>query len=581
MPARNLPHSRPGRGMWRPRRSLTGWIAGINHGAHDGSCVLTHEGRTVVWVETDRISRIKHGDGRSPAEALHACLKFAGLQLHDLDCIALGSNHARLIKWLGDDPERCDEVSGYSGREWLFPPRLFGEQDELPAVETVAHHAAHAASAFFASGLREAAALVMDAMGEDVSTSVARCSEDRIDILHTYGVEDSLGYFYETATQFAGFSRNSAGKLMGLAGYGKPIYDLPLRPPTDDDDRIWQLDEAESESRGRLRTDARCRALTQAFKRIAFPFAAGLVGEPMAYRDFAASAQQTLERVVVALARQAVRRAQSSALVLAGGVALNCAANGKIADSGLCDSLFVQPASTDSGVALGAALLLGFQMYGESCRPTIMTHAYHGLQETDEDVLRELEQSGLTFEHVSPEQLVSATASALCEGQPVAWHQGRAEIGPRALGARSLLGDPRSRATTILLNRIKCREEWRPLAPSVCAEDFADFFEGTPNPFMIVAARMRADAVSRIPAVVHFDRTARPQAVDRQTNPLFYRLLREFGARTGIPVLTNTSLNGKDEPICYRTADTLAFFRATSIPLLAIGSYLVRNPASN
>jgi carbamoyltransferase len=192
-----------------------------------------------------------------------------------------------------------------------------------------------------------------------------------------------------------------------------------------------------------------------------------------------------------------------------------------------------------------------------------------------------LEQSGLPFERVSQDRLIEETVSALCAGNAVAWHQGRAEVGPRSLGARSLLGDPRKRQTTIKLNRIKCREEWRPLAPSVCAESFAEFFEGVPSPFMLIAARVKASAVRRIPAVVHVDGTARPHVVHPDSNPLYYRLLRAFAARTGVAVLTNTSLNGKEEPICYRAADTIAFFRRSSVELLAISNFLVRRPGGD
>lgn len=555
----------------------TGWVAGINHGAHDASCVLAHEGRTVVWVEQDRLSRIKHAANQSPADALAACLKFAGIALCDLDAIALGSDHEQLIRWLGDDPERAQEIRSYSSRDWLFPERLFGHLDELPPLEAYGHHTSHAASAFYSSGFGEAAALVMDAMGENTSTMIGRCSEGAIQTVKSYPVEESLGYFYETAAEYAGFSRNQAGKLMGLAAYGSSKYEMPIRPPREEDNRIWTTNYINGEN-GRTRMAARCDDLASEFAKKAFPYLVGMTGEPMAYRDFAASAQAALEQTVIGLAKAACEIVASRQLVLAGGVALNCAANGKLADSGFFDRIFVQPASNDSGVALGAAIQASFGQYGAACRPSIMRHAYWGLSDEKATIRRVLDTSGLRYSEVSDDELIAEVAQTLRNGGTVAWHQGRAEIGPRALGARSLLGDPRSRSTVVALNRIKGREVWRPLAPSVCDEDFATYFNGTPNPFMIVAAKVKSEVMPLVPAIVHFDGTARPQTVEQSTNPRYHRLIKALGSLTGVPVVVNTSLNGPDEPICCRAEDTIAFFQRSSITLLAIENFVVRNP---
>ncbi|HEX3683217.1 MAG TPA: carbamoyltransferase C-terminal domain-containing protein [Bryobacteraceae bacterium] len=559
-------------------RPNSGWIAGINHGAHDASCVLTHEGKTVVWIEQDRLSRVKHAIDQSPADALSACLQFAGIELRDLDAVALGSDHSQLIKWLGDDPQRREEILAYSSREWLFPTRLFDTSAGLPAVEHYPHHVSHAASAFYPSGFKDSAVLVIDAMGEDTSTTIARCTpNDGIQVLKSYSVDDSLGYFYETAAEYAGFTRHDAGKFMGLAAYGRPLYHLPLQNPKKNCTRIWLLDGIE-DNNGRSRIEARCRTLTSVFAGTAFPYLAHMVGEPMAYRDFAASVQATLERIVLTLAAEARESSNSKRLVVAGGVALNCSANGKLADSGLFESIFVQPASNDSGVALGAAIQSSIRRYGAASHPAPMRHAYWGLRDEPCNIREKLRLSGLPFEEVTQDQVVFETAITLCSGGTVAWHQGRGEIGPRALGARSVLGDPRSRATVVQMNRIKGREVWRPLAPSVRAEDFHRFFDGTPNPFMIIASRVKPQMVRVIPAVVHVDGTARPQAVEEDVSPLFHKLLTTFGERTGVPLVVNTSLNGKQEPICYRAQDTISFFQRSDITLLAIEHFLVRNP---
>jgi carbamoyltransferase len=559
-------------------KASSGWIAGINHGAHDASCVLTHEGKTVVWVEQDRLSRVKYAADQSPADALFACLNFAGLELKDLDAVALGSDHAQLLQWLGDDPERCREVLSYSTRDWLFPERLFDSATPPPPVEAYPHHLAHATSAFYPSGFGDAAALVIDAMGEDTATTIAQCNwKDSIRILKSYGVDESLGYFYETAAQYVGFTRHQSGKLMGLAAYGHPVYDLRMKVPTNGNHRIWPIGEIDDKN-GRLRIERRCRNLTSWFAEVAFPHAAGIIGEPMAYRDFAASAQTALERIILALAEQALKSSRSRRLVLSGGVALNCSANGKLADSGLFEKVFIQPASNDSGVALGAAIQSAIHRYGSSARPTCMDHAYWGITDEPRAVRENLERCHLPYWQVTQDELVSEVVDTLCQGGTVAWHQGRAEIGPRALGARSLLGDPRSRSTLVTINLIKGREVWRPLAPSICAEDFHRFFDGTPNPFMIVAARVKPGAIRCIPAVVHLDGTSRPQAVERSAHPIFHRVLARFGEKSGVPLVVNTSLNGKDEPICYRAADTIAFFQRSEITLLAIENFLVHNP---
>ena len=527
-------------------------------------------------MEQERLSRVKHAVDESPADALSSCLAFAGITLDDLDAVSLGSDHNRLIKWLGDDPDRCAEVRSYSSPERLFPPRVFGDREFSPPIEIVAHHTAHAASAYNVSDFDNAAAIIMDAMGEDTSTTIAVCRGTEIMIRKTYDVAQSLGYFYEAATSYAGFGPDEPGKLMGLSAYGSPLYPMPLAPPTDDDDRLVRIDATEHRC-GRTNVLEQRRRLIAAFTEAAFPFEAGIAGEPMAYRDFAASAQAALERVILELAEKAVTVAASRKLVMAGGVALNCAANGKLAASGVVDELFVQPASTDAGVALGAALHASTRLYGSASQPGKMHHAYWGLSDSPESIRAELQRSRLPFEELTWAGMLDAVTKALSEGRIVAWHQGRAEVGPRALGARSLLGDPRTRATVVAMNKAKGRQVWRPLAPSVCIEDFESFFEGIPNPFMIIAVRVKPVAQRRIPAIVHVDGSARPQAVDRHHNPLFHKLLKQFEQMCGVPVLVNTSLNGNGEPICYSARDSIAFLRRSSAALLAIENFVVSN----
>ncbi|MQB07212.1 hypothetical protein DXT91_24330 [Agrobacterium tumefaciens] len=548
----------------------SGWVAGINHGGHDPSVALLHMGRTVVFIEQERLSRRKHATEESPSVALMAALAKAGISIRDLDCIALGSDHDALAQWLGLNAEEKAKILPYDSFEHLFAHANISPR-EVPPILTFPHHASHAASAFYPSGFKRAAALVMDAMGEDSSTSIFNCSEDGIDLVRSYGVEDSLGFFYEAASAYAGFDKMEAGKFMGLASYGRADMDMPISFGLD---TLW-TDREHADAIGRNGINLRHEALLQYFEQNHFPYAAGLSDDVMAYTDFAASAQFALEQCIQELAQRAVEDCGSRNLVMAGGVALNCSANGKLARADIADRLFVQPAANDSGVALGAALLASRGLYGPGFAPSVMTHAYWGLEETDEEVEASLRDAELKYVKVTDDQLSQNVADIIAGSGVVAWHQGKAEVGPRSLGARSLLGNPAERKTLIKLNRIKQRELWRPFAPSVLEDRFQDFFVGSPNPFMIVAAKVKDEVRRKIPAVVHVDGSARPQIVNQDANPKYWSLLDKLGAITGIPILINTSLNGKGEPVCHSAKDSIGFFKRSDIDALAINNFLV------
>lgn len=554
----------------------TGWIAGVNHGAHDASAVLLHEGRLVVWVEQERLSRTKHAIDEPPAEALRACLEFAGIGPADLDCIALGSDHDALARWLCLDAEQRRKVLPFDRPERILPADLLDGHPRPPTV-CVRHHLAHAASAFYPSGFDRAAGLVMDAMGEDASTSLAVCQNKTLSLPVSYGVEESLGFFYEAAALYAGFSRLQTGKLMGLASYGTPGQPMPLEADRNQSGRLWTI-RHNAQTRGRTGINNREADLLAFFGEQVFPHCQRETEEVMAYQDFAASAQASLEDAILTLAERAVSLAGSRDLTLSGGVALNCSANGVLSRSGLCDRLFVQPASTDSGVAYGAALVKARELYGTAFHPGEMRDAYWGLESTRAEIRSALDASGLPYRELAAPALCEAAADVIARDGILAWHQGRAEIGPRSLGARSLLGNPARRATLARINRIKQREVWRPLAPSVLDTHFSSYFDGTPNPFMIVSALVRPEMRRRIPAVTHVDGTARPQVVTLSANPRFHDLLTHLHRKTGTPVVINTSLNGPEEPICLRPAETIRLFQSTEIDALALGDFLVEKP---
>jgi carbamoyltransferase len=547
------------------------WIAGISHGRHDAACALLRDGKLVAYVEQERLSRVKRAINDSPAAALRWCLETQGLTLEDLTCVTLGSDHRTLARWLGPGDE-AESVLALDDEARLFRADVFADGPR-PEVVRYPHHLAHAASAFWPSGFGEAAVLVVDAMGEDSSGAAGFASRDSIEILRTFRVDDSLGFFFETACEYVGFDRTDGGKLMGLASYGKANQRIPLA--AEDGAPRWG-EIPESSRTGRAMIHARSEALLRYFETECFPFVRGLREEVMAYANFAASIQSALNETIVEVATRLRAETGARYLVLAGGVALSCAANGRVAQEAGFEKIFVQPAAHDAGVALGSALLAARDRANGTFEPSPMPHAYWGPAATGDEILAELETRSLPFERLDNAELPARVARVLAEGGVVAWHQGRAEVGPRALGARSLLGDPRSRRTLVRLNRIKERELWRPLAPSVLEDDYDTYFVGQPNPFMLVAAEVRPEVRSSIPAVVHVDGSSRPQVVSDRDAPLYAELLRAFGRIAGVPLVVNTSLNRKEEPICTTPADTLEMFLTRpSIDVLAIGSFLV------
>jgi len=549
------------------------WIAGLNHGAHDSSAVILRDGQLIAAVEQERFSRRKRAIDQPPVDALRWCLDHAGIKLADLAAIGLGSDLDALGRWMGLDPRQRRTELPLDDPERLLPRSVFGDGPRPPLVP-VSHHLAHAASCYWPSGFDESAVLIIDNRGEDSSTTLAHATSAGIEVLTAYPVEHSLGLYYRIATQFAGlYSKDgNAGKLMGLASYGRPVYDAALR--YGDGGPYWHGVPPATKSGAALPAE-RTAQLLAFFEERCYPYTSGLRDDITAYVDFAASVQLALEETILGLARDLHERTGSRRLCLAGGVALNCTANGRLASDGPFDDIFIQPMAHDAGAALGAAYEVARQTGRSRFQPVPMRHALLGPEYHDSEIAEALGRRGLPADRLAPDALVARVAAAIADGAIVGWHQGRAEAGPRALGARSLLGDPRHRKTLVRLNMIKQREMWRPLAPSVLAAHFDKFFIGTPNPFMIVAAEVRPEVRARIPAVVHIDGSARPQAVEPGDQPLFASLLQAFEIETGLPLLVNTSFNTAGMPLVNRPEESIETFLATDIDLLAIGSHLV------
>ncbi len=553
---------------------------GINYSRmHDSSACIARDGEILFAVAEERLSRVKH-DARFPELAIRACLDFVGVRadevdficqgwpaprvgfLHDLRCYATGKQPADSRALLNSTRHFVSMWHQRSGENRFR--QQFG-----PATGTsfrlVQHHLAHAISAYAFSGFENAAILVIDGRGASEATSIWRGRSGRIEHLHTIPWPNSLGLFYAQFTQYLGFQPYSdEWKVMGLAPYGKPGVDLSEFISTDDDlyrvaARLLLGKDSEPTAGIESRLGPKRQPESEIQDR---------------HKDIAFAVQDACERAMLQLAKHAVAQAGCRDLCLAGGVALNSKANGKILTSGIVDKLFVQPAAGDDGVCLGAALT-PYLDSGGKLPLSRMRHAYLGTASADSEIKKSLDTYKIRYTRM--DDSAKMTAELLASGKIVGWFQGRMEFGPRALGSRSILADPRDPEMTAKVNNaVKFREWWRPFAPSMLAETAADYIESaTDSPFMILTAQVKQEQRSMIPAVTHVDGSARPQTVERDVNPLYWKLICEFGTLTGVPVLMNTSFNLRGEPIVCTPTDAIRTFFSSGMDALAIGSFLV------
>jgi carbamoyltransferase len=446
-------------------------------------------------------------------------------------------------------------------------------RDPIPPIRFYRHHLCHAATAFYCSGLSEAAVLVFDGHGEDRTVSIYRGEGRTLREVRHLGLPHSLGWFYSAMTEYLGWDANEGEvKLMGLAPYGKP----------DPEVRAFVEDFLRLTSDG-VAIDPDCIFYgRRSYGRFFGDKIPARLGPPRAsseeitqrHRDIAFAVQERLEEAALHLARLAVAEAGSRNLCVAGGVALNCKMTGALQRSGLADRIFVQPLSYDAGVAAGAAMLAAEEA-GEDCRFT-MDHVQYGPSYDDAAIESVLKRNALCYRR--SDDIAEAVAGLLAEGQVVGWFQGRMEAGPRALGGRSILADPRRAAMSDLVNdKVKFRERWRPFALSILAENAADYLVGAVDaPFMVMAFEVLPGREGEIAAALHSgDRTTRPQTVRRDVNPLFWTLIDGFRRRTGVPAVLNTSFNVKGEPIVCNPTDAIRCFYGTGMDALAIGSFLL------
>jgi carbamoyltransferase len=588
-------------------------VLGLSAFYHDSAAALLADGEIVAAVEEERFSRRKH-DARFPRRAIEFCLVEAGIGAERVDHVVFYDKpflkFERLLEtYLAFAPHGFRSfrmaIPAWLREKLFLKDLLRGEMRVLaPGVDWNArllfseHHLSHAASAFFASPFEEAAVLTLDGVGEWATSSVELGRGNELSILREIHFPHSLGLLYSAFTSYCGFRVNSGEyKLMGLAPYGTPRYVGLIRDHLIDvkPDGSFRLDLAYFDyCIGLTMTNARFDAL--------FGGAPRRSDEPLTQRhmDLAASIQSVTEEVLLALTRDLAQRTGMRNLCLAGGVALNCVANGAILRDGRFDRLWIQPAAGDAGGALGAALaahhllLRAPRLRGNGSGHDAMRGSYLGPCYVQHDVERRLTAEGASFAVLDDDALFSTCAADIVAGRALGWCQGAAEFGPRALGNRSIIADARSTQMQSTLNlKIKFRESFRPFAPAVLREDAADWFDlGCESPYMLLvaqlAARQRialdaADAAlvgiaklkvvrSRIPAVTHVDYSARIQTVDRDTNPRFHRLLSTFKALTGCPVLVNTSFNVRGEPPVLTPEDAFHCFMGTEIEVLVFGN---------
>lgn len=591
-------------------------ILGISAFYHDSAAALILDGDIIAAAQEERFTRKKH-DASYPYHAIEYVLSEASLSLGDVDYVAFYDKpflkFERLLETYVAFAPRGFQSFRMAIPVWL-KEKLFqksmlvknlarhdGGFENVDRLLFAEHHFSHAASAFYPSPFDEAVVLTLDGVGEWATGSVAVGKGRELKIVKEMRFPHSLGLLYSAFTYYTGFKVNSGEyKLMGLAPYGEPRFKelileqlIDLKP-----DGSFRLDQSYFNY---------CTGLTMTNSRFA-----DLFGEPVRdpdsakltqfHMDIAASVQAVTEEIILRMCRALANEYGLSNLCLAGGVALNCVANGKLMRDGSFRKVWVQPAAGDAGGAVGAALAVWHDELKNERATTKqrdgMYGSYLGPSFTQSDIEQRLEQSGAVYELVEQGDMISATAKALAEGKAVGWFNGRMEFGPRALGGRSILGDPRSDTMQRTLNlKVKYRESFRPFAPSILREQLSDWFEfETDSPYMLMVADVRHEhrkemsaqqkqlfgieklsvPRSTVPAVTHVDYSARLQTVHEETNPLYHQLISAFYHLTGCPMVVNTSFNVRGEPIVCTPEDAFNCFMGTDIEFLAIGNCILR-----
>lgn len=567
---------------------------GSSGDAHHPAAALLKDGEIVALASEERFVRVKYAIGFFPYYSVKFCLDTAGITLTQVDAIAWANNpYLAAERWIAVNNSTVKKLAyGFtrtlrkskngigkglnlfdmSLKPWQeeeneksgFRVKFQVDVDKIPFY-CIDHHRSHAASAYYASGFDEATVITWDGSGDGLSATVSHGKNGKLTQLEERN-DFSIGEVYWAIHRYLQLS--DEGSLMGLAGYGTP--------------------------QGTFDRFAKAENLWMDFSKLSRPvvgpgmgYSRGLtewLGKPRQEEDeieerhktIAADLQKLVEDFGFSFLRRALEMTKCRNVVFAGGVALNATMNGKIARSGLVDRIFIQPEAGDAGGSLGAAYM-GYINLGYDLKPKEMQHTYYGIGYTDDEIQKALDIVKVKYQKLSQQDLIERVADLLANQKIVGWFQGRGEWGPRALGARSILGDPREREMLYKVNAaVKYRDGWRPFAPSMLEEVADEYLEDAVYaPFMIMTFPVREEKRAEIPAVVHVDGTTRPQMVRRAVNPLYYDMIKRFGEKTGVPVVMNTSFNLKGEPVVNSPRDAVRTFYSSGLDALAIGSFLI------
>jgi carbamoyltransferase len=577
-------------------------ILGINAYHGNASAAIVCDGNLIAAVEEERFNRVKYAAG-FPAQAIGYCLKAAGLTLHDIDHVAVPRNpYARLatkifyaLRMPSFARERAKVLVKFQGISEALAQAFDADLKKIGAkFHRIEHHQAHLASSFYCSPFDNAALLSADGLGDFASTMWGTGGGSHMKIEGAIAFPHSLGLFYSAVTQYLGFLKfGDEYKVMGLAAYGQPEQLGLFRD-------IVRFENGSSRNGFRLgldyfshhrtgpemswaeadKTPTLGKLFSEGMERRLGPARSADQALGQRHRNLAASLQMRLEEVYLGMLKKLAHQTGMKAVCLAGGVAFNCVANGKIFDATPFEQVYVHPAAGDGGLSVGAAFFVWHQILGKP-RSFVMDHAYWGPEYSREEIRCAVDSSGLAqkgcvISELGEPELMRRAAAIIAGAKILGWFQGRAEWGPRALGDRSIVADPRRPEMKEVLNgRIKHREIFRPFAPSILAEDTADYFEKShPSPFMTLAYAVRPEKREKIPAPTHVDGTGRLQTVTREANPRYHALISAFRDLTGVPVVLNTSFND-NEPMVCRPEEAIDCFQRTRMDALVLGDFLV------
>lgn len=569
-------------------------ILGIFGPGPNPSAALLIDGKIIAWAEEERFNRIKTSPNSLPVQSSKWCLDFANIKLDDVDKIAYGWDSPNYISdtkdfFLKQRKIFSDDYSYNHLQEDLLinlyhPDRIayqlqislsfLSEKRKIPPIEFFKHHECHVASAFYSSDFKSSNIISIDGSGEEVSTMLCYANQNKIEVIKSFKLPNTLGGFYATFTEFLGFrAYHDEGKVMGLASYGKYQENLQHKL-----DKFIPFDP----NTGEFSVNPNLRYIGKHTfgSRFTDQFV-DIFGTPRTkespleskYADLAFALQLRLENIVNSLTNWLYEQTGSKNLCLAGGVAMNCVMNGHLAKMDCIENIFVQPAASDNGVSLGAAQLLNSLEGGSENQS--MKHLYWGPEFSENEIKKALDESKLKYR--KSDNICLEVAKKIYDGKIIGWFQGRMEVGARALGNRSIIASPLVNDMQDKINlEVKHRENWRPFCPSMKEEEYDKYIDASAeSPYMIMAFPVRQKFKSKIPAVVHVDGTARPQAVSKEYNQRFWNLLDEFEKLSGHPVLINSSFNIQGEPIVCSPSDALRTFGGTGLDVLAIGDFIL------